>query len=162
MRFDGSEIGPTEANNEGEQKIPGRHRRAGSDLPLSRGDAGDKRCRAVTLPGTARLVTRAQRREEPGLQLAGRLPAGGVSALGMGELGQCWVPALVSREGAQAVGRQRRRFARHQRSPTAASCEEAARSRRGSAHPAVPQRPVTPFSPALESARAINGRGSKM
>lgn len=40
MPFDGSEIGPTEANNEGEQKIPGRHRRAGSDLPLSRGDAG--------------------------------------------------------------------------------------------------------------------------
>jgi len=35
IRFDGSEIGPTEANNEGEQKIPPRHPRASGDLLLS-------------------------------------------------------------------------------------------------------------------------------
>lgn len=70
IRFDGFEIGPTEANNEGEEKIPPQ----APDLPLGR--CGEISAAKLSLFPAASAVISAQQREEPGLHLAGLAAAG--------------------------------------------------------------------------------------
>lgn len=81
IRFDGFAIGPTEANNEGEEKIRPPPR-AGGDLPLGR--RGEISAAEPSLFPAASTVIPAQQQEEPGLRLAG-LPAGawGLRPLGI-------------------------------------------------------------------------------
>lgn len=70
IRFDGFEIGPTEANNEGEEKIPPPGTR-----PAARPMRGDKPAKLSLLPAASAVIS-AQQREEPGLHLAGLAAAG--------------------------------------------------------------------------------------